>query len=79
MERRMEIKKTIKSPLFMLAIVLLVSGSFYLIVKLSGYTYARSELSLIAMLWVIVLLTGRAVENKNEKTKVYIFLPHSCL
>jgi hypothetical protein len=57
----------------MLAIVLLVSGSFYSIVKLSGYTYVHSELSLIAMLLIVVLFTVKAVENKNEKTKAYVF------
>jgi hypothetical protein len=68
-------KKTIKSPLVMLAIVLLVSGSFYLTiaVKFSGYTYVPSTLSLITMLLIIILLAGKAVENKNEKTKVYTF------
>jgi hypothetical protein len=71
----MEIKKTIKSPLVMLAIVLLVSGSFYSIIKLSGYTYVHSSLSLIIMPLIIVLLTGKAMENKDEKTKIYTFFP----
>jgi hypothetical protein len=69
----MEIKKTIKSPLVMLAIVLLVSGSFYSIVKLSGYTYVHSIISLVAMPLIIVSLTVKAMKNKNEKTKAYVF------
>jgi hypothetical protein len=71
-------KKMIKSPLIMLVIVLLVSGSFCLIIKLSGYTYyVRSMFPLAVMPLIIVLLTVKAVskaeENKNEKTKTYIF------
>jgi hypothetical protein len=69
----MEIKKTIKSPLVMLAIVLLVSGSFYSIVKLSGYTYVHSIISLVAMPLIIVSLAIKAIKNKNEKTKAYVF------
>jgi hypothetical protein len=65
-------EKTIKSPLVMLTIVLSVSGSFYLIIKLFGYTYVHSILSLIAMPLIIVLLASKAVKNENEKTKVYI-------
>jgi hypothetical protein len=71
----MKIKKTIKSPLVMLAIGLLISGSFYLIIKFAGYTYVHSIFSLIAMPLIIVLLTSTALvlRNKNEKTKLYIF------
>jgi hypothetical protein len=70
----MEIKKTIKLPLVMLIIVLLVSESFYAIIKLFGYTYVHSILSLIAMSLIIILLTSKAMENKkNEKTKVSVF------
>jgi hypothetical protein len=69
----MEIKKTIKSPILMMAVVLLASGSFYLIIKLCGYTYVHSNLSLIVMPLIIVLLTGKALENKNERTKIYVF------
>jgi hypothetical protein len=68
----MEIKKTIKSPLVMLEIVLLVSGSFYSITKLSGYTYVHSIFSLIAMPLIIAFHIFKAAKNKNEKTKAYI-------
>jgi hypothetical protein len=58
----------------MLAAVLLASGSFYPIVNLFGYTYVHSTPSLIAMLLIIVVLTGKAMENRDEKTKGDVFL-----
>ncbi|MDR1874818.1 MAG: hypothetical protein LBQ90_07410, partial [Synergistaceae bacterium] len=57
----------------MLAIVLLVSGSFYSTIKLCGYTYIHSIFSLITMPSIIILLIGKAMKNKNEKTKVSVF------
>jgi hypothetical protein len=69
----MEIKKIIKPPLVMLAIVLLASGSFFSIIKLLRYTYVHSTPSLIAMS-LIILLISKATGNEIERTKVYNFL-----
>jgi hypothetical protein len=65
--------KIIQSPLVMLTIVLLVSGSFYSIIKLSGYTYVHSILSLTVMPLIIVLLSSKAMKKRNEKTKIHVF------